>query len=489
MASPAPQDAVEIRLMGETFWLTGELLERYNTHGPRYTSYPTAPMWSDAFDEPVYRAAIQETNAPEAPATPLSLYVHLPFCESRCLFCGCNVVITRQKERSEAYLDYLFKEMRETARLMNTQRSVVQLHWGGGTPTYLSPDQMTRLFRFQQETFSIAETAEIAIEVDPRVTTPEQIELLRTLGFNRISLGVQDFDPKVQETIHRVQPMEMTEAMIRQCRDLGFESLNLDLIYGLPYQTVETFQRTVEEVIRMSPDRIALYNYAHVPWMAPHQAHMPESALPSGPEKLRIFQHAIHRLTEAGYVYIGMDHFAKPEDELTRAQQAGNLHRNFMGYTVQTAGQTAGQAGSDLYGFGVSAISGLHGHYAQNQRTITDYYAALDADRLPTMRGIALSAEDRLRRTVINQILCLGRVDFQEIEGAFALPSFTAHFADALEKLAGPMADHLMRLEEKGLYLTPLGRILSRNIAMAFDAYLGNTPQPASASPLFSKTL
>lgn len=488
MTQAPESDSVEIRLMGTSFQLTSGILERYNIHGPRYTSYPTAPMWRDDFGPDAYTEAIRKTNAPgyqpdfpaENPGTiPISLYVHLPFCESRCLFCGCNVVITRQKDQAETYLGYVFKEMERAAALMDTSRPVVQFHWGGGTPTYLSPEQMARLFRFQKETFNLQPEAEIAIEVDPRVTTPEQIELLRELGFNRISLGVQDFNPQVQETIHRIQPVEMTEAMVNQCRSLGFESLNMDLIYGLPHQTVDTFSKTLEEVLRMAPERIALYNYAHVPWMAPHQAHMPEAAIPPGPEKLRIFQQAIHRLTQAGYVYIGMDHFAKPTDELTVAQQEGGLRRNFMGYTTR--------AGSDLYAFGVSAISGLQGFYAQNWRKLADYYKAIDEGQFPTMRGYALSGEDQLRRAVINQILCHGDVNYASMEKTYGLPSFSGHFADALAKLSGAAEDRLLVFHEQGFTLTPLGRILSRNVAMVFDAYLEE--RPASEKPLFSKTL
>lgn len=468
-------ETVEIRLMGETFLLTSDILQKYNTHGPRYTSYPTAPMWKDAFGPEAYREAVQTSQGD----LPLSLYVHLPFCESRCLFCGCNVVITRQKDQAEKYLTYLFQEMERVAAHMDTRRPVVQFHWGGGTPTYLSTEQMERLFAFQKNLFNLAPDAEIGIEVDPRVTTPEQIECLKALGFNRISLGVQDFDPKVQEAIHRIQPMDMTESMVQQCRDLGFESLNMDLIYGLPHQTVETFKLTLAEIIRLSPDRIALYNYAHVPWMAPHQAHMPESALPSGPEKLRIFQQAIHRLTAAGYVYIGMDHFAKPNDELTLAQERGTLRRNFMGYTTQ--------AGSDLYAFGVSGISGLQGYYAQNQRKLTDYYQVLDEGQIPTMRGYALSMDDRMRRAIISQVLCHGSLNYAEIEAEYGIPAFQTHFEAALAKLTDAAADNLLHFHADGFTLTPLGRIFSRNIAMVFDAYLEQ--QPSGEKPLFSKTL
>lgn len=482
--NPSPETAVEINLFGESFVLSSSMLEKYNTHGPRYTSYPTAPMWQDSFGAAEFDAALRETNTAANSETPLSLYVHIPFCESRCLFCGCNVVITPQREQAEKYLGYLFQEIDRTAGLMNPKRPVVQFHWGGGTPTYLDPEQMARLFNYQKERFNLHPDAEIAIEVDPRVTSNEQLQLLAELGFNRISLGVQDFAPAVQEAINRIQPIEMTRAMIEECRRLGFDSLNLDLIYGLPYQTMETFEQTVDEVLKMAPDRIALYNYAHVPWMAPHQSQMPEAALPGGPEKIRIFLKALQRLTEAGYAYIGMDHFAKPTDELTRAQQNGTLRRNFMGYTTRS--------GSELVAFGVSAISGLDRYYAQNWRKLPDYYQAVEVDTLPTMRGYALSEDDLLRRAIISQILCHGTVDYAAVESEFGLPSFRAYFATALSHLSTFQEDNLIRFSESGFTLSPLGRILSRNIAMAFDAYLKDPADKAiepGQKPLFSKTI
>jgi oxygen-independent coproporphyrinogen-3 oxidase len=489
MTTPSPNlstlESVDIQLFGERFELTAAHLEKYSTHGPRYTSYPTAPMWRNEFGADAFAQAIRATNqGPDALQVPLSLYVHLPFCESRCLFCGCNVVITRQHDQAEKYLGYLFKDIDRTAALMNTQRPVVQFHWGGGTPTYLSVEQMERLFRFQAERFNLQPDAEIAIEVDPRVTTDDQLVLLSELGFNRISLGLQDVDPKVQEAIHRIQPREMTEAMVNRCRELGMTSLNLDLIYGLPFQTAASFEHTLDAVIEMSPDRIALYNYAHVPWMAPHQNQIPEVALPSGSEKIRIFMRAIQRLTEAGYLYIGMDHFAKPQDELATAQQTGGLRRNFMGYTTK--------AGSELYAFGVSGISGLNAFYAQNWRKLSEYYEAVDAGHLPTMRGYALSQDDQLRRGVITQILCHGELDFRKVEAEFGLPSFETYFAVALAKLADPAQDRLLTMSAEGLKLTPLGRILSRNVAMVFDAYLEKPAaeaQPDKPRPIYSKTI
>lgn len=461
---------------------TGNLLQKYNTAGPRYTSYPTAPVWLDSYQHTQHEGVIRETN--RSNPHPLSLYTHLPFCESRCLFCGCNVVITKQKDQAEKYLDYLFRELEMTAALMERNRPVVQFHWGGGTPTYLSEEQMIRLFQFQTKLFPLDAQAEVAIEVDPRVTTLSQLEVLKDLGFNRVSLGVQDFNSRVQETINRVQPLEMTAKMTEDCRRLGFEGLNFDLIYGLPHQSVESFEKTVREVIALNPDRLALYSYAHVPWLSPHQAQMPEEALPVSDEKFKILQTALHHLTEAGYRYIGMDHFAKPSDELSRALDTdnlqGSLHRNFMGYTVQH-----GQLPSDLYGFGVSAISGLQRHFAQNWRKLSQYYDAIDAGLLPTMRGYVLSDEDQLRQQVILSILCQGHVDYAAFETRFGI-QFEVHFKDALLQLESFTQDGLIEFSNHGFIVTPLGRLLSRNIAMPFDAYLKALN---SEKPTFSKTV
>lgn len=461
--------------------VTKELLLKYNTAGPRYTSYPTAPVWQDSYDAQTHEQTIRQTNSRTEPNPhPLSIYTHLPFCEQRCLFCGCNVVITKQRDQAEKYLGYLFKEMETIAGWMDRSRPVVQFHWGGGTPTYLSEEQMERLFRFQTSLFPLSPDAEVAIEVDPRVTTPEQLNVLRELGFNRISLGVQDFNPQVQETIHRVQPLDMTTATVEHCRALGFEGLNFDLIYGLPFQTVESFTQTVQEVIALSPDRIALYSYAHVPWLSPHQTQIPENALPETETKFRILQTALQLLTEAGYLYIGMDHFAKPQDELGQALQKGTLHRNFMGYTVQQ-----GHLPSDLYGFGVSAISGLQGQFAQNWRKLSQYYEALDNNRIPVMRGYVLSDEDKLRQQVILAILCQGRIDYANVNQQFGI-DFKTHFAEALQQLAVPAEDGLVVLNSDSLLVTPVGRMFSRNLAMPFDAYL---PKLSGDKPTFSKTV
>jgi oxygen-independent coproporphyrinogen-3 oxidase len=467
------------------------LLEKYNTAGPRYTSYPTAPVWQDSYDAATHERVIKETNDSTQPNPhPLSLYVHLPFCEHRCLFCGCNVVITKQRDQAEKYLGYLFREIETIAGWVDKKRPVVQFHWGGGTPTYLSEEQMERLFRFQTGLFRMDPDAEIGIEVDPRVTTHEQLTVLKELGFNRISMGVQDSNPQVQDAVQRIQPLEMTAATMAHCRKLGFTGLNIDLIYGLPYQTVESFTQTVRDIIALNPDRLALYNYAHVPWLSPHQNQIPEAALPETGVKFQILQTALELFTEAGYLYIGMDHFAKPHDELSLAMQNGNLHRNFMGYTVEKGGHLH----SDLYGFGVSAISGFQGQFAQNWRKLSQYYEALDAGKIPvghntgriaTMRGYILSPEDRLRQQVILNLLCQGRVDVPDIEQRFGI-NFKTHFADALAQLEGMAADQLIEIGDDHLTVTPLGRLFSRNLAMPFDAYL---PQMRNDKPTFSRTV
>jgi oxygen-independent coproporphyrinogen III oxidase len=461
------------------------LLQRYNLSGPRYTSYPTAPVWNEGNYTATTHTTVLASSQTTHPNRPLSIYIHIPFCESQCLFCSCNVVITKQKDQAEKYLGYLFKEIDLVARQLDSQlpvrRPVVQFHWGGGTPTYLSSDQIERLYRKLTSTFTLASNCEIALEVDPRVTTTDQLETLRRLGFNRVSMGLQDIDPTVQAAIHRIQPMSMTANMVGVCRGLAFDSVNVDLIYGLPYQTLATFTQTIDEVIALSPDRIALYNYAYVPWMSPHQKAIPEAALPNGTDKYQIFRMAIRRLLSAGYVYIGMDHFAKPTDELATAQAAGTLHRNFMGYTTR-----AGEA--ELIGLGVSAISSLAAHYSQNLKKLSTYYQALDEGTLPVWRGYALSVDDLVRKAVIQAIMCQNQVVFADIDRQFGV-SCTTYFAEALATLSPLAEDGLLTFTDAGIILLPLGRIFARNVAMAFDAYLKPAATSDTPQPGFSRTL
>ena len=467
-------ESLDIVIDGQRAVINQEILERYNQPGPRYTSYPTAPEWDDSFGPDDLRASFEEAEHKPHPA-PLSLYFHLPFCEALCLFCGCNVVINKKHEVTIPYLANLKKEIDWVSEQVSPQRKVEQLHWGGGTPTYLSADQIEELYSHIAEHFSFSNTAEIGIEVDPRVTTQEQCRVLRKMGFNRISMGVQDFNKEVQETVHRVQPYEMTKGLFDYCRELGFESINIDLIYGLPHQTRESFSDTVDKLISINPDRIALFSYAHVPWLKKQQGSFAKH-LPEGLEKFRIFRMAIEKLVDAGYKYIGLDHFARPDDELCTAQNDRTLHRNFQGYTTK--------GGSDLYGMGVSSISGLEDVYSQNWRDLPHYYEAIESNRWPTMRGMRVSKEDKLRRSVINRILCHTVVLKSEIEKEFDI-DFDKHFAEEMTRLRELEQDNLVTIDNDRIQVAVLGRIFIRNIAMVFDTYL----KKPKTMPLFSKTL
>jgi len=454
--------------------ISDAILEKYNRPGPRYTSYPTAPVWKDDFgpnDLEEFYARADEAS------TPLSLYMHLPFCESLCLFCACNVSIQKDKAVAIPYLGSLKREIDHVAGMVSRKRPVVQFHWGGGTPTYLSPAQLEDLFGYARERFSFGADAEIGIEIDPRVTSRAHLETLRRMGFNRLSMGIQDFEPKVQETIHRVQPYEMTRDLIAAARELGFESLNVDLIYGLPYQTAETFQATIQQVLSLAPDRVAMFSYAHVPWLKKQQGAF-ATHLPEGAEKFRVFRAGLEGFLRGGYIYIGMDHFARPTDELATAQQNRTLHRNFQGYTTK--------AGADLYGMGVSAISSIGSAYAQNRREIPAYQSTVADRGLATMRGYRLSHDDLLRRAVIGRLLCHTVIPKHEIETEFGI-SFDEYFRDELAKLEEPRAEGLVTLAPGEIRVTPLGRIFIRNVAMVFDRYLRE--QQMDQKPLFSKTL
>jgi oxygen-independent coproporphyrinogen-3 oxidase len=467
-ATTKQPDKLDIGQISDAF------VDKYNRPGPRYTSYPTAPVWKEDFgpdDFEKYCARAEER------ATPVSLYMHLPFCESLCLFCACTVSIQKDKRVAIPYLETLKREIDHMARHVSKKRPVIQFHWGGGTPTYLSPPQMEDLFGHTRERFSFAPDAEIGIEVDPRVTSREHLETLRRLGFNRLSMGLQDFDPKVQETIHRLQPYEMTRDLIVAARELGFESLNVDLIYGLPYQTADTFRATIDRTLTLAPDRVAMFSYAHVPWLKKQQGSF-ETHLPEGMEKFRIFRAGLEQFLGAGYLYIGMDHFAKPGDELAVAQQNRTLHRNFQGYTTK--------AGADLYGMGVSAISSLGEAYAQNRREVPTYQAAIAERGIATMRGYRLSADDRIRRAVIGRLLCHTVIPKSDVEKEFSI-SFDEYFAPEVERLEEFRAEGLVTLPPGEIRVTSLGRIFIRNVAMTFDRYLHE--QQMDQRPLFSKTL
>jgi len=467
-------DSTHLELNRERFEISEAFLEKYNRPGPRYTSYPTAPVWQDNFGPDDLEEFYATANAA---STPVSLYMHLPFCESLCLFCACNVVITKDHSVAPPYIEILEREIERVARSVSRERRVVQFHWGGGTPTYLTPEQMEGLFRFAAERFSFAPDAEIGIEIDPRVTTQAHLETLRRLGFNRLSMGIQDFHPEVQEAIHRIQPLELTGGLIESARALGFDSINVDLIYGLPLQTAERFSHTVEQVVDLNPDRVAMFSYAHVPWLRKQQGAL-ATRLPEGMEKFRIFRAGLERFLDAGYLYIGMDHFARPNDELAVAQRERTLHRNFQGYTTK--------AGADLYGMGVSAISSIAACYAQNDREVAPYRERIERRGLATMRGYRLTEDDLLRRAVISRILCHGVLHKNEIEREFGI-SFDKTFAPELQRLAPFVSDGLLEIADDVLRTTLLGRIFIRNIAMVFDPYLEK--QKLESRPLFSKTL
>jgi oxygen-independent coproporphyrinogen III oxidase len=470
------RESLGLSIDGKRLAVSTAMLDKYNQPGPRYTSYPTAPEWDDAFGPDELREAFRKANEKPQPA-PLSLYFHLPFCESLCLYCGCNVVISKKHEVVLPYLAHLKREIDRVSGEVAPSRKVEQMHWGGGTPTYLTPEQAEEIFTHIKSRFAFSDNPEISIEIDPRVTSREHCRTLRRVGFNRVSMGIQDFDPLVQKTIHRVQPFEDTRALYEYCRELGFESINIDLIYGLPHQTAESFSDTVNKIIRMRPDRIAVFSYAHVPWMKKQQGSFARF-LPEDFEKFRIFSRAIEMLAEAGYRYIGLDHFALPDDEIAAAQDERTLHRNFQGYTTK--------AGCDLYAMGVSSISALEDVYAQNWRDLPRYYEAIGAGGLPTMRGMRVSKEDKLRRLIINRILCHLVVVKSEIEREFEI-DFDLHFRTELERLSELERDGLVRLDGDRIEVEPVGRIFIRNIAMAFDAYL-NRPAPRQMQ-VFSKTL
>jgi oxygen-independent coproporphyrinogen III oxidase len=463
---------IDITIQDETLHLTQELLDRYNVPGPRYTSYPTAPEWKDSFGPSDYERALDLSNRSRHP---LSLYMHLPFCERLCLFCGCNVVINRNHEVLLPYLEKLKWETARIAGRIDRSRPVVQFHWGGGTPTYLSAAQIEDLFSFAKGLFLFAPDAEIGVEVDPRVTTEEQLAVLRRLGFNRISMGIQDFNPAVQQTVRRVQSYEQSKALFDTCRSLKFESINIDLIYGLPRQTPESFVDSVEKVIGLGPDRVAMFSYAHVPWLKKQQGSIAK-LIPLGMDKFQIFSAGIERFTRAGYQYIGMDHFARPDDELCIAQRNRTLHRNFQGYTTK--------AGSDLLAMGVSSISGVDRMYAQNYRDLKTYYTAIDGNELPIMRGIFLNDDDVIRRAAIGKLLCHCVIQKQEFESEFGI-RFDDYFAEELSRLGSLRDDGLVLLTPDAIRVTLLGRIFIRNVGMIFDRYL----QKPKDKPVFSKTL
>jgi oxygen-independent coproporphyrinogen-3 oxidase len=454
-----------------------DLLRRYDRPGPRYTSYPTAPQFHAAFGEDALRRAIRDSNGDPIPRR-LSIYVHVPFCLSPCFYCGCNRVITRDRTRADAYLTHLCREIAAIAPLFDRDREVIQLHFGGGTPNFLTPTQLRCTVDVLKRHFRFSDAADrdISIELDPRTVLPQAMAELAMAGFNRASLGVQDFDPAVQQAVNRIQGVEQTRAVVDACRTHGFRSVNIDLIYGLPSQTIEGFRRTLDTVIAMRPDRLAVYSYAHLPEMFKAQRQLDASLLPDAETKLALLQLAIETLTAAGYVYIGMDHFALPDDELAQAQERGGLHRNFMGYTTH--------ADSDLIGLGVSAISHIGESYSQNPRDLPGWQMALDEGRLPVFRGMVLSEDDQLRADLIQRLMCQGEIPISSLERRYGI-EFASYFAEALVRLAPLAEDGLVVVGEERIDVTARGRLLLRNIAMCFDHYLN---RPAE-TPRFSKAI
>ena len=456
------------------------LLRRYDRPGPRYTSYPTAPQFNADFGEAALREVARASNEDPIPR-PLSLYVHVPFCFSPCFYCGCNRIITRDLSRGRAYLERLEREIALMAPLFDRDREVIQLHFGGGTPNFLDAAQLCGVVETLRGAFRFADSddRDISVELDPRFCNPADMPVLAAAGFNRTSLGVQDFDPKVQDAVNRIQSVEETRAIVDACRGAGMRSVNIDLIYGLPGQSLDGFRRTLDTVVAMRPDRLAVYSYAHLPHIFKPQKQIDDALLPDPDTKLALLQAAVEQLTAAGYVYIGMDHFALPDDELAVAQARGGLHRNFMGYTTH--------ADSDLVGLGVSAISHIGNSFSQNPRDLPSWEIALDEGRLPVFRGMRMDEDDEIRADLVQSLMCQGEVRvraFQERHGI----GFAEYFADDLQRLWPLADDGLVEVGPEAIRATPRGRLLLRNIAMCFDRYL-DRESVIDARPRFSRAI
>lgn len=440
------------------------LIKKYDKSGPRYTSYPTAPQFTAEFSAETLSVCILRSNTEMIPK-PLSLYVHIPYCDTICYYCACNKIITKNHDVTAEYLQLLEAEMQLLAPLFDADRELDQLHLGGGTPTFLNEAEMIKLMKIIEENFKVSDSCEMSIEIDPRKVSDDSIRVLANIGFNRISLGVQDFDEHVQQAVNRVQSFEMVRDRLLAARDAGIESINMDLIYGLPLQTVKTFGQTLDKVIELRPDRLSIFNYAHLPERFKPQRRINEVDLPSPAEKLEIFKLTMDKLQQAGYVYIGMDHFALASDSMVKAQQEGSLQRNFQGYSTH--------ADTDLIGIGVSSISSICDSYSQNSPDIDEYRKAIQAGHLPIVRGLVMTEEDQLRKQIINQLICHFQLDIPQLEKQWDI-DFKQVFEKEMKELAGMVEDDLLTIDIKSIRVKPKGRLLIRNICMVFDAYLSD---------------
>ena len=452
-----------------------QLIKRYDKAGPRYTSYPTAVQFGDEYTADTYKKFAEKSNQS---GQALSLYFHIPFCDTVCFYCGCNKVVTKDRSKAAPYLQRVYKEIEMQAKLFDPSRKVDQLHWGGGTPTFISHDEMRELMAVTRKHFNLHDddTGEYSIEIDPREVSRESIKLLRELGFNRMSLGVQDFNPAVQKAVNRIQSREETLAALTAAREENFKSISVDLIYGLPLQTVESFDQTLDELIEISPDRVSVFNYAHLPERFKPQRRINEADLPEASVKLEIFKHCMEKLTNAGYVYIGMDHFAKPDDELTIAQKNGKLYRNFQGYATH--------ADCDLVGIGITSIGTIANSFAQNVRTMDEYYEKIDKGELAVFRGVEIDNDDLIRREAIMQLICHFKLNFNDVEKHFTI-NFNDYFSAELARYKTMVDDGLITMDEHSIEVTSRGRLLIRNICMVFDRYI----KPDEKTQRFSKLI
>jgi oxygen-independent coproporphyrinogen III oxidase len=451
------------------------VIKQFDRPGPRYTSYPTAPVFSTEYNAKRFEDDLIENNRNST--SPISLYLHIPFCDTLCYFCGCNAIITRNRKKVSKYLDALKKEIDYAASFISKKRNVVQIAWGGGTPSYLTPEEIRSLANFICERFTLASDAEISVEIDPRELTLDHLNAFVDGGANRFSLGVQDFSENVQIAVNRVQPESLTRKVFQWLHELGIKSINIDLIYGLPLQTEESFKSTLDKVIELSPERIAVFNFAYVPWMKAHQKLLNQGQLPTAEKKLHLLQCTINTLISAGYVYVGMDHFAKPADELAREQKNKQLNRNFQGYSVK--------AGADLFGFGVSAISHFGTVYAQNTKDLTSYHEAVDKGHFSTVLGYKMTRDDEIRKYVIMRLMCDLELDIRNVEQRFGIV-FDEYFSDSFVKLEEFLPLNLISLGSDRIVIHETGRFVLRNIAMCFDAYLHKIPKEKQ---IFSRTV